>query len=48
MEDVLKEHDFYEKPQQKLLREETMKFVKKVVDDWSIEIAKTDMRISQD
>jgi len=25
-----------------------MKFVKKVVDDWSVEIAKTEMRISQD
>jgi hypothetical protein len=32
MEDVLRDNEFYEKAEIKLVRDETMKFVRKVVD----------------
>ena len=36
----MRDNDFYEKAEIKLVRDETMKFVRKVVDEWSMEIAK--------
>lgn len=41
IEAVLQENDFYEKPNQKQLKDEALKFVKNAVEDWSILIAKT-------
>ena len=48
MEAVLHENDFYEKANQKQLKDEALKFVKNVVEDWSISIARTERRINND
>lgn len=40
MEEVLNENEFYERPSQKNLKDETMRFLKGAVEQWSVEIAK--------
>jgi poly(A) polymerase len=48
MEEILNENDFYEKHSQKILKDEAMKFICDVVEQWSIWIAKHEMRINED
>lgn len=40
MEEILNENDYYEKPTQKILKDEAMRFICDIVEQWSIEIAK--------
>ena len=35
IEEVLKDNDFYESPNQKSLKDEAMKFVRNMVEEWS-------------
>ena len=48
MEEILNDNDFYEKHSQKILKDEAMKFICDIVEQWSIQIAKNEMRINQD
>ena len=48
MEEVLNENDFYEKMNQKLLKDEALKFVKNQIEQWSLMIAKTERKINKD
>lgn len=36
MEEILNENDYYEKPTQKILKDEAMKFICDIVQQWSI------------
>jgi len=48
MEDILNENDFYEKQSQKILKDEAMKFIVDLVENWSIGIARYEMRINEE
>lgn len=48
IEDVLIENDFYEKSSQKQLKDEALRFVKNVVEEWSLSIAKDEKKINRD
>ena len=36
MEEILNEYDYYEKPTQKILKDQAMKFICDIVEQWSI------------
>ena len=40
MEEILNENEYYEKPTQKILKDEAMKFICDIVEQWSSDIAK--------
>ena len=46
MEEILIDNDFYEKHSQKLLKDEAMKVIIDLVEQWSIGIARYEMRIN--
>ena len=48
LEVILNENDFYEKQSQKMLKDETMRLMAEVVEGWSVEIAKDEMRINEE
>lgn len=41
IEQVLIENDFYEKTNQKQLKDEAMRFVKHTIEEWSLNIARS-------
>jgi hypothetical protein len=47
IESVLRENDFYEKETQKQMKETALRFVKGVIEEWSIEIAKNEKKINK-
>jgi poly(A) polymerase Pap1 len=48
LEKVLYENDFYEKPESKLAKQEAFEFLKVIIEAWSLNIAKTEKRISKE
>lgn len=48
IEKVLQDNDFYEKGNQKQLKDEALKFVKNSVEEWSVSIAKNERKINKD